>query len=552
MADRESQLSPLSPMCSPLTSDGGTPRSSAGGDPTEEDTARRLSELLSRPREAGGYSGRVSFTEFQALARPLHWTQEDVEDCWYDILRGVPAAEAADMPRVAELVCGYCLASPYPLPESGLAGLLLPPSLGTSPGKSSRQAAVDRSDVAVQTSTPPPQQHPDGIVDSPKRRALSPTASSSASSVAPPPKPQSYPRAVRSSIVSPRRERRRQNPSMLSLSSVVQRFAAPTESSRRKTGISGGGSSVLPSPVRRRPASATTSAVFDRLSAVVAVVPADGATTAATSTTAAVPSQADRERLELAECTFRPAITPFRSERLDRLRGGRPDCYKRPTAAYLSRLTGEERHGDPVEDAPATPRVPSRPAPGPSPHVPPGYVEGVVRLRLGMVCRAGSPSSREFSSGLRGSYGNSGGNPTIRELEAAEQRRLLDAAMTPILRLPLKSSSARCRHGGNYDNDDDSDSADNLVCVDVRLATSLRHRSCNGSSGVGGGGGIGSAPRHGLFSGSRGATSPSPSSRASLSPVRGRRSGPPSPRSCASRVLPSRFKEHPDSYYYRH
>lgn len=485
----DSQSSATHTLCSAVSSDS-TPRGDLSDTPSspEDEAEQQLLSLLSKPRDSNGYGGFIRFAEFAAMTRQLHWSDEDAEDCWYSILRGVPMAEATDMRRVAATVYSYCLASGYPLPEvwAGSSALVLPspPSVEASSSKEGgdnvSSSAMHRSDAAVQTHEPVERRK--GVSPPRQRRQQRPVSSlaSPTSSGRVPRQPRRLPperegrggedeggsSATRANAV-PKGQRGEQvcgygdTRSRSSVaSSPFKRYTVSTVSSRRKSisdslSLSACGR-CRTSPVRRGRASQNSSAVFTRLythaasGASARQKASDTAEAAPNGNASVAPVRAAanrtptaqeqtataRERAERVECTFKPMLTPYHSERLERERSSRPDCFRRPTRSSLARLLREERRHDPIAEAPATPRVGIRPAPGPPSQVPPGYIEGVARLRLGVAHRSSSPSYMAFTESLRE------GSMTPTQRVSEERRRLREATATPILRLPLADTGA--------------------------------------------------------------------------------------------------------------
>ncbi|KAG5484924.1 hypothetical protein LSCM4_07697 [Leishmania orientalis] len=400
----------LDSICS-LSSSENSPR--GRGQPNE-----RLLDLLTRPPERGGYGGRLNYAGFATLAASLGWNQEDMDDCWYDIVMGEPCAEAVDMTRVAECVCSYCLASPLPILERHTNAQLIAaePATPSRPKHSSKEPSTT---VLLSPPTPPP-----CVVE-----ALAPIIpevgkAERARAAAPSPPLASPP------LASPPRRRIDAN--------AFPRYAVKTVSSeQKKTRVQPrhqshrgqGGPRAAHSPRRASPAPAAPrvsrhagDTVFFRLYEEgmeqqrrrASVKPVEEATT---------------------ECTFQPHITPHATKVPDT----KSVQYNRPTLSYFAKLTGQETRQDAEGGAPETPRVTYHPAPGPSSSVPTGYVEGVARLRGYIASRYAHAS---FEKSLRGK-------------PLTDVASLVEA---PILRLPVTV-------GGVTDS------------VDVRLASPQTHTS---------------------------------------------------------------------------
>ncbi|KPI87549.1 hypothetical protein ABL78_3346 [Leptomonas seymouri] len=407
----------LASICSSLSSDDSV-RIAGGGHANEH-----LVDLLTRPRSRGGYGGRLSYGEFSTLAQSLGWSIEDMDDCWYDIMMGVPAVEAVDMSRVAECVCSYCLTSPLPLLERYA---LSKAEAKVPPRSSSSSTTSSTGDEKVQAVTPPP-----------PPTALPVSRNSNATVVPPPPSPR---RPTASSAVTAadahRKENKKSGDGTAKNMSATQpvaahvrpRYTVETVSSGRKRLT---GASPL-SRSRRHPSPSQMQATSpSRRHSIAAPDLRDSAPPQHDSNTvffrlyengleqqrkrgAAKPLAADDE---IAECTFKPKLQPYTFKGSSAAEGRLH--YNKPTKSFFAKLVdGAERSGDAIDMAPETPRVAYHPAPGPSSNVPVGYVKGVARLRRYLASRY---QHTDFKSSLR--------DVVHRDVE-----RLADA---PILRLPV-------------------------------------------------------------------------------------------------------------------
>ncbi|GET86845.1 hypothetical protein, conserved [Leishmania tarentolae] len=371
-------------ICSPSSSER-SPRN--GGHSSE-----RLIDLLTRPRAQGGYGGRLNYNGFAMLAASLGWNQEDMDDCWYDIVMGEPCAEAMDMKRVAECVCSYCLASPLPILENSTL-------IASSPVKQAtplqRPHPSRAQDTTVLLSPPTPL--------SQKNKTVSPMAA-----------PRAQKERRTNATASAGKSSQQRRCTMLNLS---PRYAVETVSSeQRKTCTSPRRQSCTPQNERgiitlsrhmspgslqeQNPPSARNS-VFSRLYQKgmeqhrkrLAVKPVDTA---------------------IEECTFQPHIHSYPRRGSD----AASPHYNKATESYFAKLTSHETPRDAVGNSPETPRVTYHPAPGPSSDVPPGYVEGVARLRSYIASR----------------YAHTTFEKSLRDRSSANVAPLVEA---PILRLPV-------------------------------------------------------------------------------------------------------------------
>ncbi|KAG5484535.1 hypothetical protein LSCM1_07911 [Leishmania martiniquensis] len=381
----------------------------------------RLLDLLTRPPERGGYGGRLNYAGFVNLAASLGWNQEDMDDCWYDIVMGEPCAETVDMARVAECVCSYCLASPLPILERHITAPPVAAELATPPR---RRHSSNEQNTTVLLSPPTPTPR--------EAEAFAPIAPEKSKSE----EVKTAPTSPR--ITSPPRRRADMN--------AFPRYAVETLSSEQKKAVvtprrhshrAQGRPSAARPPRHASPAPATPRTPAHADNTVFFRLYEEGMEQHRKRSSAKPVDEA------IAECTFQPHITPYTTK------APHANCvqYNRPTRSYFAKLTGQEAQQDAEGSAPETPRVTYHPAPGPSPSVPPGYVEGVARLRSYIASRYARAS---FESSLRGN-------------SAANIASLVEA---PILRLPVTLSGV-------------TDS------VDVRLASpqariSLRRRRTAG------------------------------------------------------------------------
>ncbi|CCW70247.1 unnamed protein product [Phytomonas sp. Hart1] len=428
---------------------------------------KKLVNLLTRPRENGGYGGKINYHEFSLLGHSFNWNREMIEDCWYDVLCGVPTSEATDMQHMAEVMCDYC--SPAALESSMIPPA--PPHLGNpelaeGPPKSVISSQDDGPVDGLLSLVPPVLIHADAGVRSslfPKtgsgntdRRALfkqgNKEQDSNTSRFIKPMR--------RSSKLTPRRNR----------SPVSKRYALQTASSELKLRAQGpsleasaddGSAPRRPSPRKtKQPPQTSTpqhSAVFDRLY------------------THGKKLQLERKAwikpLEWMP-SFRPHITPYRGRCPSEEENGDAPHYHRVTRSYCAKLVKQpDRPHDPLDDTPTTARVDFRPPPGPSSFVPPGYIEGVARLRRGVASR----QHRDFAAGLRQdlcSYPCRDGPPA-----AATQY-----PETPILRLPLFTIEKGAKESVDVrlaSHDDRVSCSSNNAYIDgkVPLATTTKPRS---------------------------------------------------------------------------
>ncbi|KAK7197769.1 hypothetical protein NESM_000729500 [Novymonas esmeraldas] len=375
---------------SPCRSPSSPDHSPVDGQPSE-----RLLRLLTRPRAQGGYGGRLNYTEFSTLASSLGWNLEDMDDCWYDIMMGEPCAEAADMTRVAECVCSYCLASPLPILERQSAAAVSPGGAVASATPPRLTSPSMDWDATVQLSPPtPPSRAAETVAHATPERT--------STAVSPRPAHCTLERRRAGAGRSPRY-------TVGTASSEHKKVAAPprpsavstTAHSRQRR------ASASPATAAPRATEAPGRAVFFRLYEDAMEQQRRRATAAPPDDDAA------------AECTFHPRVTPYAHTTPD----GADAPYNRPTQSYFAKLTAQDRRDSLDAESPPSPRVSYHPAPGPSSTVPTGYVEGVARLRSYLASRHARAS---FEAGLRGS------SPT-------DVDRLIAA---PILRLPVTVDGA--------------------------------------------------------------------------------------------------------------
>ncbi|CBZ24698.1 conserved hypothetical protein [Leishmania mexicana MHOM/GT/2001/U1103] len=374
----------LDSICSPSSSE----RSPRGCGQSSE----RLIDLLTRPSAQGGYGGRLNYTGFATLAASLGWNQEDMDDCWYDIVMGEPCAEAVDMKRVAECVCSYCLASPLPILEHSTLTKSSPAEPATPPRLP--HASRERSTTVLLSPPTPPSRRTETVMPMPpktgdkKGRTTATTSPRQASAQRRCTMPNVFPRYAVETMSSEQKK-----------ASVSPRRRSHTAQNRQTTINSSRPTSPAPTPSQTSGPSGGS--VFSRLYEKgmeqhrkrIAVKPADS---------------------DVAECTFQPHITPYTPKASDTA----SMQYNKPTQSYFAKLTAQDSPQEAAGTSPETPRVTYQPAPGPSSDVPPGYVEGVARLRSYIASRYARPS---FESSLRGS-------------SSANVARLVEA---PILRLPV-------------------------------------------------------------------------------------------------------------------
>lgn len=364
-----------SSICSSLSSDEIRSR----GAHSDE----RLTELLVRPREDGGYGCRLNYSEFKALARSLGWNSEDIDDCWYDILMGHPSAEATDMQRVADAICSYCLASPLPLLEQ----------------YSAKQ--TERTEKSMRGNCMKPHQHHHS--DRGHHLSADPNPPvTPATPISAPPSSKELPASA-----APKAKRR-------SSSFDYHRYAIDTASSEQRRRISSSSCRRSQSEMKQLSIRSST----PNSSSARRTARADGDVF---SRLYASGMELHRKKEQL-RCTakeevypFAPSITPYTSSNPDRPQ----QRYNKPTKSYRARLMGEEKDTDAVLDAPSTPRVNFHPAPGPSSAIPVGYVEGVARLRRYVASRSAQIDFAE----------------TLRRPHAVDPSANLQG---PILRLPIK------------------------------------------------------------------------------------------------------------------
>ncbi|CAJ1024405.1 hypothetical protein, conserved [Leishmania shawi] len=369
----------------------------------------RLIDLLTRPRAHGGYGGRLSYAGFATLAASLGWNQEDIDDCWYDIVMGEPCAEAVDMARVAECVCSYCLASPLPMLERCTTVESIPAEPATPPRQVS--LSTDRNTTVLLSPPTPPSRMAEAVAlatleKDKKERARTETKPPNLQTLSQRRRSllNAFPRYAVETVSS---EHRKTCVSPCHQSHKVQSERAATHSPRRASAA----------PATPRTSGASGSTVFLRLY--------EKGMEQHQKRTSARPADETA-----AECTFQPHITPYTTKAPDT----RDVQYNRPTKSYFAKLTAQEAQQDLLHATPETPRVTYHPAPGPSSSVPTGYVEGVARLRSYIASRY---TRRSFEGSLRAST-------------STDVARLMEA---PILRLPITV-------GGVMDS------------VDVRLAPS--------------------------------------------------------------------------------
>ncbi|KAG5509902.1 hypothetical protein JKF63_07547 [Porcisia hertigi] len=355
-------------------------------------TNERLIDLLTRPRALGGYDGRLNYAGFVALAVSLGWNQEDMDDCWYDIVMGEPCAETVDMARVVECVCSYCLASPLPILErkTVLQSVAAHPASPRNP-----EPPFTDQNLTSPLSPPTPPSHvvrsiEDFMPEEVKRQHTRTGPSSSYQA-------------------SPQRTR--------GVSSAYRRYAVGTVSSEHKKTCSSlclqsnsaqRGRAVSNSPRRAPSASSTPRPSNDSGNTVFLRLYQKGMEQHRMRTCTTPTDNA------IAECTFRPHVTPYPRKTLD----AKSFQYNKPTESFFAKLTARERRQDAFSDAPETPRVTYHPAPGPSSTVPVGYVEGVARLRSYIASR----------------YAHTGFEGSLRGNSSANLAHLVEA---PILRLPV-------------------------------------------------------------------------------------------------------------------
>lgn len=302
------------------------------------DRAQKLEALLNQPRSEGGFGGQLTYADFAALCKPYGWSVEVLEDCWYDVLQGIPTADTRDMQRVAQAVCSY-----WAVWSSDAAG--------SSQTSHSSAETTDTFCISQLSNAALPEHL--AKESTPTVRPQGPSTASVVNHRLPP-------RSVKAVLLGPR-------------------FAEATVSSvKREEAIKSSG--MRPTRCRVFPPSAKAAAVFDRLY---------------------VGGMQHHERRRTAalvvnepDSTFMPVITPYDTPR--RAVGCSEPCHK-PTQSFYAKLACHERHYDPIAEAPETERVTFVAPPGPSRAVPNGYVESVARLRRSAAGRR----HRDFESSLR-------------------------------------------------------------------------------------------------------------------------------------------------------
>ncbi|CCW63004.1 unnamed protein product [Phytomonas sp. EM1] len=458
-----SQPSSISSMCSSF--------SSFDGSSTER--KRKLLSLLTQPRENGGYGGRINYHEFSLLGHSLNWTREVIEDCWYDVLRGVPTLEATDMQHVADVVCDYC--SP-----STLVSSMTPPvrpdlaktELVRGLPKSADSSQSGKPAVGLDSPAPPVLVHAAAGV---RPRSCTRTCCSGNTNRR---TPSAQSDKERCSITSglPKPIRRSSKLALRGNQSPgCRRYAVQTASSKLKLrtrspslAASGnvGAAPRQPTPRRNQPSPRTGtpkhSAVFDRLY-----------------------EHGKKFQLERKAWTkpleempsFKPSITPCRGGRHTKEENADAPHYHKLTCSHCAKLMQQpDRHHDPLDDTPATARVDFRAPPGPSCFVPPGYVEGVARLRRGVAAR----QLNDFVAGLR----QDSCSYPFRDGSSSAAIQCLEA---PILRLPLYTIEKGAKESVDVrlaSHDDKISGRSNDAYNDgrVSLATPTRPRSFSASS----------------------------------------------------------------------
>ncbi|KAH9598377.1 hypothetical protein LSM04_004742 [Trypanosoma melophagium] len=411
----------------------------AGEGSFSKDSILQLMEILSTPRESGGFGSSLRYCDVGLLLKQLGctWSTERIDDCWYDMVHGRPDGVVNDMEWAAQCIYNYMQGKWIELAPQRLNSAMMFEDCG---GSTTVLSLTPERVVSVLS----PESRPD-IPDVPLSSSSSSTSTTSSKATT---------SLLHRKPIRQREEKDQQNVARdaaaidgHSVDSEKPRYASPTLSSIQRTRsvsalsrqnkgkrVVTSTSAVNLSPRKRRLSPPQSSEVFQRL-----IEDAKNRKNRASTTTTTSPPEANTT----------PLYTKTNIERLDRpssskLIPRRPSpntCrWIKPTKSYEAKLIPEPPLMDRLEAAVATPLVERQEPRGPSAFVPPGYVEAVARLRRFAASRE---HHQAFVDSLRRT------SPTTPSV----------AVQSPILRLPMQDDVGKKK-----------------IVVDVRLATSPRSR----------------------------------------------------------------------------
>ncbi|EPY28054.1 hypothetical protein STCU_05324 [Strigomonas culicis] len=326
-------------------------------------------------RESGGYGGCVSYKEFSDMCHVTGFTEEETEDCWYDILMGVPVAKVTDMSRFVETFVFYLLSLDKPI-----EGLFSQWEKEAKKEEAPFCAAELPGPSSVSLATPCRED------DSSKGIEKHPTSG----------KMRILPRT---------------KPTISTCNYC--RYAQNTSSSANR----------LPAQEKNTPAtkkakSTRSNPVFERLYNDAVRQQQEPKTTIT-----------EKEEENTDACALPSEKTKKTSPSP---RSNSQSTFTRPTQSFYARVAAAEKTFDRLDDAPETPRVAYHAPPGPSSVVPNGYIECVAKLRRSAECSRRTQFKDDLRSSMYKDPSVTLDGPILRLPISTVDRRAVDIKLSQV------------------------------------------------------------------------------------------------------------------------